>query len=50
MHGTLARQAAGLEAQSLMAVRGKSASTTETYRAAVNRFVSWANEGGTPWG
>ena len=44
------RGAAGLEAQSLMAVQGKSESTTASYRGAVKRFVSWAAEGGAALG
>ena len=39
-----------LEPKTLLAVKGRTAATTEVYRGAVGRFVSWAGEHSRPLG
>ena len=39
-----------LEPKALLAVKGRTAATTEVYRGAVRRFVSWAGEHSRPLG
>lgn len=46
MAGELKGRGSGLEAGSLMAVTGRSDSTTSAYRVAVKAFVAWAQESG----